>query len=189
MNSSVVWVAVAVRKASAEEVVDAFGLTSCCLCSDRVRRQDNIPWQQHLDLGLDFRLRQLGEDVAQMGVGGIVTSTSLPCKNTRHRSASRRSSNGIARAHRLSSELAQDELTALILFKSEMSAYLRLYTFLSHIFDYGNTVIEKRAILYRQLNWLLEFDREHEDIDFSDQDKLICVNNMIKEKLLGSEML
>ena len=78
MNSSVVWVAVAVRKASTEEVVDAFGLTSCCLCSDRVRRQDNIPWQQHLDLGLDFRLRQLGEDVAQMGVGGIVTSTSLP---------------------------------------------------------------------------------------------------------------
>ena len=116
-------------------------------------------------------------------------TTPLPRKSTRHRTASRRNSHGIARAHRLSSELAQDELNALILFKSDMSAYLRLYTFLSQIFDYGNAVIEKRAILYRQLNWLLEFDREHEDIDFSDQDKLICVNNVIKEKLLGSEML
>ena len=30
-----------------------------------------------------------------------------------------------------------------------MGAFLRLYTFLSQIFDYGNTAIEKRAIFYQ----------------------------------------
>jgi hypothetical protein len=38
------------------------------------------------------------------------------------------------------------ELNALILFKTDMGAFIRLYTFLSQIFDYGNTAIEKRAI-------------------------------------------
>ena len=37
---------------------------------------------------------------------------------------------------------AQDELNALILFKSDMGAYIRLYTFLSQIFDLGNTSSE-----------------------------------------------
>jgi hypothetical protein len=34
---------------------------------------------------------------------------------------------------------AKDELDALVLFKGDMGAYVRLYTFLSQIFDYGNT--------------------------------------------------
>ena len=37
---------------------------------------------------------------------------------------------------------AQDQLDALILFKGDMGAYVRLYTFLSQIFDYGNTAVE-----------------------------------------------
>ena len=41
----------------------------------------------------------------------------------------------------------KDEMDALILFKSDMAAFQRLYTFLSQIFDYGNTDIEKRAHL------------------------------------------
>ncbi len=56
-------------EASDEQADDAFGLTSCCLGSDALRRQDNIPWQQRFDLGLGFRSRQLGEDVPQVGVG------------------------------------------------------------------------------------------------------------------------
>jgi type I restriction enzyme R subunit len=75
--------------------------------------------------------------------------------------------------------LAQDELNALILFKSDMSAYLRLYTFLSQIFDYGNTTIEKRAIFYRQLNRLLEFDREREGIDLS---KVVLTHHSLKNQ-------
>lgn len=146
---------------------------------------------------------------------------------------------------------AEDELNALILFRGDMGAYVRLYTFLSQVFDYGNTDIEKRAIFYKRLVPLLEFGREREGIDLSkmvlthhnlrdrgraamplgageapklepiteagagqvrekavaymaeiiervndlfqgdvtDQDKLVYVNNVIKGKLLESEML
>ena len=52
-----------------------------------------------------------------------------------------------SRRTRTAVEAAQDELDALILFKSDMGAFLRLYTFLSQIFDYGNTAIEKRVDL------------------------------------------
>lgn len=64
-------------------------------------------------------------------------------------------------------ESAQDELNALTLFKSDMGTYIRLYTFLSQIFDYGTTAIEKRAIFYKRLLPLLEFGREREGIDLS----------------------
>ncbi len=62
---------------------------------------------------------------------------------------------------------AQDELNALILFKGDMGAFVRLFTFLSQIFDYGNTAIEKRAIFYKRLVPLLEFGRERDGIDLS----------------------
>lgn len=62
---------------------------------------------------------------------------------------------------------AQDEMNALILFRSDMGAFVRLYTFLSQIFDYGNTAIEARAIFYRRLIPLLKFGREREGVDTS----------------------
>jgi type I restriction enzyme R subunit len=62
---------------------------------------------------------------------------------------------------------AKAELDALALFKGDMGAYLRLYTFLSQIFDYGSTAIEKRALFYKRLLPLLEFGREREEIDLS----------------------
>ena len=71
----------------------------------------------------------------------------------------------------------QDELNVLILFKGDMSAYLRLYTFLSQIFDYGNTAIEKRAIFYKRLLPLLEFGREREGIDLS---KVVLTHHHLK---------
>ena len=72
---------------------------------------------------------------------------------------------------------AQDELNALILFKSDMGAFIRLYTFLSQIFDYGNTAIEKRAIFYKRLLPLLEFGREREGIDLS---KVVLTHHHLK---------
>ncbi len=48
-------------------------------------------------------------------------------------------------------QAAKDGMNALILFKRNLGAFLRVYTFLSQIFDYGNTAIEKRAIFYRRL--------------------------------------
>ncbi|MEI6233862.1 MAG: type I restriction endonuclease [Planctomycetota bacterium] len=62
---------------------------------------------------------------------------------------------------------AQEELEALLLFKNDMGAFIRLYTFLSQIFDYGNTAIEKRSIFFKRLLPLLEFGREREGIDLS----------------------
>ena len=64
-------------------------------------------------------------------------------------------------------EAAQNELDALLLFQRDMGAFLRLYTFLSQIFDYGNTALEKRSIFYKQVLPLLVFGREREGIDLS----------------------
>ena len=72
---------------------------------------------------------------------------------------------------------AQDELDALILFRTDMGAFVRLYTFLSQIFDYGNTAVEKRAIFYRRLIPLLEFGREREGIDLS---KVVLTHHHLK---------
>jgi type I restriction enzyme R subunit len=75
-------------------------------------------------------------------------------------------------------EDAQNELNALILFKGDMGAYIRLYTFLSQIFDYGNTAIEKRAIFFKRLLPLLEFGREREGIDLS---KVVLTHHHLKD--------
>lgn len=74
-------------------------------------------------------------------------------------------------------EDAQNELNALILFKSDLGAFIRLYTFLSQIFDYGNTAIEKRAIFFKRLLPLLEFGREREGIDLS---KVVLTHHHLK---------
>jgi type I restriction enzyme R subunit len=62
---------------------------------------------------------------------------------------------------------AKSEMDAFVLFGRDMAAFVRLYTFLSPIFDYGDTAIEKRAIFYKRLIPLLEFGREREGIDLS----------------------
>ena len=66
-----------------------------------------------------------------------------------------------------------------MLFKTDMGAFQRLYTFLSQIFDYGNTAIEKRAIFYRRLLPLLEFGREREGIDLS---KVVLTHHSLKNQ-------
>jgi type I restriction enzyme R subunit len=72
-----------------------------------------------------------------------------------------------ARKDDAAAKSARDELDALVLFKGDMGAFVRLYTFLSQIFDYGNTDIEKRAIFYKVLIPLLDLGREREGIDLS----------------------
>jgi type I restriction enzyme, R subunit len=62
---------------------------------------------------------------------------------------------------------ARDELEALLLFRSDIGAYCRLYSFLSQIIDYGATAVEERYIFFRRLGPLLEFDREREGVDLS----------------------
>lgn len=48
------------------------------------------------------------------------------------------------------------------------ASYVRVYTFLSHIFDYGNSELEKRAIFYKHLTRLLKFGRERQGVDLSE---------------------
>lgn len=64
-------------------------------------------------------------------------------------------------------QAAKDTLDALVLFKNDMGAFVRLYAFLSQIFDYGNTDIEKRFLFYKRLIPLLEFGRERDAVDLT----------------------
>ena len=64
-------------------------------------------------------------------------------------------------------QAAKDTLDALVLFKNDMGAFVRLYAFLSQIFDYGNTDIEKRFLFYKRLVPLLEFGRERDAVDLT----------------------
>lgn len=62
---------------------------------------------------------------------------------------------------------AKGTIDSLELFKADIGEYVRLYTYLSQIFDYGNTDIEKRAIFFRHLVRSLDFTREREALDLS----------------------
>ena len=85
----------------------------------------------------------------------------------RYKSAQERLKIADARSDAKAAEDAKNELNALVLFKHDMSVFQRMYAFLSQIFDYGNTAIEKRFIFYKRLLPLLEFGREREGIDLS----------------------
>lgn len=62
---------------------------------------------------------------------------------------------------------AKGTIDAFELFRKDIGEYVRLYTYLSQIFDYCNTDIEKRAIFFRQLGRVLDFTRERDTIDLS----------------------
>lgn len=76
-------------------------------------------------------------------------------------------------------QAAQDELNALILFRRDMGTYVRFYTFLCQIFDYGNTGLEKRAMLFKRLLPLLEFEREVPTVDLS---KVVLTHHHLRNK-------
>ncbi len=76
-------------------------------------------------------------------------------------------------------QAAKDAMDVLVLFKSDMGAFTRLYAFLSQIFDYGNTDIEKRFIFYKLLIPLLDFGRERGAVDLS---KLVMTHHNLRNK-------
>jgi type I restriction enzyme, R subunit len=79
---------------------------------------------------------------------------------------------------------ANEALEALRLFKGDLGAFVRAYTFLSQMFDYGNTAIEKRSIFFKRLLPLLEFGRERDGIDLS---KVVLTHHNLKD--LGKRTL
>lgn len=78
-----------------------------------------------------------------------------------------------------SARAAKDLLEALLLFKNDMGAYMRLYAFLSQIFDYGNTDIEKRFLFYKRLIPLLDFGRERDTVDLS---KVVLTHHTLRSR-------
>jgi len=96
----------------------------------------------------------------------------------RYKSAQEKLKTAKAKNDSKAAEDAQNEMNALLLFKHDMAAFQRLYAFLSQIFDYGNTAIEKRFIFYKRLLPLLEFGREREGIDLS---KVILTHHNLKQ--------
>jgi type I restriction enzyme R subunit len=95
----------------------------------------------------------------------------------RYKEAYRRWQDALANDEAKAAKDAHEEVGALVLFKNDMGAYQRLYSFLSQIFDYGNTEIEKRFIFYKRLMPLLEFGRERESIDLS---KVVLTHHNLK---------
>ena len=70
-------------------------------------------------------------------------------------------------------------MDVLILFKGDMAAFRRYYVFLSQVYDYGNTDLEKRAIFYKHLIPQLEFGREREGVDLS---KVVLTHHHLKNQ-------
>lgn len=74
---------------------------------------------------------------------------------------------------------AKNQMDALILFRTDMVTYERAYTFLSQIFDYGNTDFEKRSIFYKQLLRLLKFGQERDTVDLS---QVVLTHHTLRDK-------
>ncbi len=95
------------------------------------------------------------------------------------REAQKRHQDATARGDDKEAKDAHDELSALLLFRNDLGAYIRLYAFLSQIFDYGNTAIEARSIFYRRLVPLLEFGRQRETVDTS---KIVLTHHKLADQ-------
>jgi type I restriction enzyme R subunit len=85
--------------------------------------------------------------------------------------------NAKAKGDAEAAQSAKDGMEDLHLFKGNLGVFLRIYSFLSQIFDYGNTDIEKRALFFRRLLPLLEFEREREGVDLS---KIVLTHHRLK---------
>ena len=72
---------------------------------------------------------------------------------------------------------AKEAMDALVLFKKDIGAYQRMYSFLSQIYNYGNTEIESRYLFFKRLLPQLDFSREREGIDLS---KVVLTHHKLK---------
>lgn len=86
---------------------------------------------------------------------------------TKYKAAQQARAAAIEQKNAATEQAAKDMLDALLLFKGDMGVFVRVYAFLSQIFDYGNTDIEKRFLFYKRLIPLLNFGRERDTVDLS----------------------
>ncbi|GAB3346288.1 type I restriction endonuclease subunit R [Marilutibacter aestuarii] len=88
--------------------------------------------------------------------------------------------------HASDEKAAKDALDSLLLFRNDMGSFNRLYAFLSQMFDYGNTAIEKRFIFYKRLIPLLEFGRERDEVDLS---KVVLTHHTLRKGAIQNPSL
>ena len=63
--------------------------------------------------------------------------------------------------------LARAEVEALELMRRDMQSYVKQYTFMAQMIDFGNPEFHKRMIFFRFLIPMLTFERSHPQIDLS----------------------
>jgi len=97
----------------------------------------------------------------------------------RYKAAQQEKAAAEANSDEKAAQSAKDVMAALTLFKGDMGAFNRLYAFLSQIFDYGNTDIEKRYLFFKRLIPLLDFGRERDTVDLS---KVVLTHHTLKNK-------
>lgn len=84
-----------------------------------------------------------------------------------YKAAKQRKLEAVEKKDAQASEAAHGEMEALVLFKRDILSFANTYTFLSQVFDYASSALEKRFLFYKRLYPLLEFQRERDEIDLS----------------------
>ena len=131
----------------------------------------------------DFEVeRVVKADTDPQGTQGALVAAIAPVADRllkRYAAARQEKADADAAGDDKAAKAAKDTLDALLLFRNDMGAYVRLYAFLSQIFDYGNTAIEKRFLFYKRLIPLLEFGRERDTVDLS---KVVLTHHTLKHR-------
>ena len=83
------------------------------------------------------------------------------------------------RGDKKAAQEAKDRMDSLQMFRTDIGTYQRVYTFLSQIFDYGNTDFEKLSIFFKYLVRLLKFGRERDDVDLS---QVVLTHHTLRNK-------
>jgi type I restriction enzyme, R subunit len=107
----------------------------------------------------------------------------------KYKAAQQRKIEGLEKQDAHAAEAANGEMEALQIFKKDLLSFSNAYTFLSQIFDYASSALEKRFLFFKRLYPLLDFERERDTIDLS---KVVLTHHTLGNKgkrnlLLGSE--
>ena len=86
---------------------------------------------------------------------------------TQYREAQNRYKDATKANDKTAATAAREEMDVLLQVRGDMAGFTRIYAFLSQIFDYGSTEIEKRYMLFKRLIPLLQFGRERDGVDLS----------------------
>jgi type I restriction enzyme R subunit len=97
----------------------------------------------------------------------------------RHKTVRERLSAAVDRGDENEIAAAKEERGEIELFKHDIGTFQRTYAFLSQIFDYGNTAVEKRFVFYKRLLPLLDFGSERDEIDLS---KVVLTHHALKSQ-------